>query len=169
MLRSQADRTMQSGENGSLLGTGAPLRWLTIICTAVCMFDASSSVILAQESRSKSAPEQVISLRGKLTSRKTWGPPNQGQTPKKEIRFTIFTLKLTEAMTSKQLALSKPERDDKKYSEVQLRCWDVQCEARLKESVGREVAINGSADYAVYPTDVLPVIIDVHSIDRGRR
>lgn len=124
----------------------------------------------ARNPNSSSASSRIVIVKGTIKSKRVWGPPNFGETPKKDARFVIYTLKLKEAKTAAQLSLDEAAGNRlNSYIELQLRC-DIarfpQCQALISHSVGREITIGGRAEYGVYPTDYLPVTMDVFLIQK---
>ena len=121
------------------------------------------------------ASTHIVSLAGTISSRKVWGPPGFGETPRQDKRFVVYTLKLKDAKTAEQLSLDEPPGQDsvnKKYSELQLRCYTSsfpQCEGLVSHSIGREVTVSGRVEFAVYPTDYLPITIEVLSIQAAQK
>jgi len=116
-----------------------------------------------------SAP--IAALEGTIKSRGVWGPPGFGETPKQDSRTTIYLLKLKKAKTAAELALGAPSnrKPTRAYSEVQLFCDSIKfprCAATVRSSVGREVTVSGRVDFAVEPTDYVPITMEVLAIQR---
>ena len=124
----------------------------------------------AAQSNSPVSGSTVLTLEGRVSSRKTWGPPGFGETPKVDSRLVIYVLKLGEAKTPKQLSLSENSRELRQdVSEVQLRCDSKalpRCESLLKQSLGRRVTVVGEITEAATPTDFLPVTMFVRLIEK---
>jgi hypothetical protein len=127
-------------------------------------------LVQAQNPVTTSALTHTVLVRGTITSRKEWGPPGFGETPKEDGRVVIYILKLKDAKTARQLLLENPSGHDglKKYSELQLRCAFSGCEEVMKQSLGREATISGRASLSAAPGDYLPINVDVFEI-RGER
>jgi hypothetical protein len=126
--------------------------------------------VRAQVSETSTASSRVIIVKGTIKSKKVWGPPNFGETPKQDARYVIYVLKLKEGKTATELSLNEEsENSHRRYTELQLRC-DIglfpKCERLISHSVGREVTIGGRAEYRVAPTDYLPVTMDVFLIQK---
>jgi hypothetical protein len=116
-----------------------------------------------------SAP--IVALEGTIRSRRVWGPPGFGETPKQDSRTTIYVLKLKKPKRAAELSLRAPSSREpaKKYSEIQLFCDSVKfprCEAAVRSSVGHEVTVSGKVDFAVEPTDYVPITMEVLAIER---
>jgi len=110
---------------------------------------------------------KAIVLSGKLPSQVKWGPPGFGETGDRDQRLTIFVLELRSARSARDLSLPEATGKARQYSEVQLKCDRAavsECEKLLAHSVGHPVTIPGKTEYAVYPTDFLPVVMTVSRI-----
>jgi hypothetical protein len=113
----------------------------------------------------------MVALEGTIKSRRVWGPPGFGETPKRDSRTTIYVLKLKKPRTAAELPLDMRSNREpaRKYSEVQLFCDPVKfarCEAAVRSSVGREVTVSGRVDFAVEPTDYVSITMEVLAIQR---
>lgn len=127
--------------------------------------------LAAQDVVSDRASAHVVVLEGTIKSRRVWGPPGFGETPKQDTRTTIYVLKLKKPKKAAELSLGAPsnEKPPKEYSEVQLFCDSIKfprCAAAVHSSVGREVTVSGRVDFAVEPTDYVPITMEVLLIQR---
>ncbi len=127
--------------------------------------------IAAQGVADERAPASMVALEGTIKSRRVWGPPGFGETPRQDSRTTIFLLKLKKPKTAAELSLSTGSNEGpaRKYSEVQLFCDSVKfprCTAVVHSSVGHEVTVSGRVDFAVEPTDYVPITMEVLAIER---
>ncbi len=142
---------------------------------ALCLTDPRGCFALPSDEDSAAS----VQLAGILQSKTELGPPGFGETPKVDSRVKVFVLKLEEPLTQEQLSLQPAKSGrgtsdlPKRFDEVQLRCADsavgFPCEATLKKLVGHRIRVRGDADWAVYPTDFLPVILSVRSIRESSR
>lgn len=110
----------------------------------------------------------TVRLVGSLGSRTVWGPPGFGETPDQDQRAEIFVLQLDMPKNEEDLGLVPTPEVETEYSEVQLVCRSkevAKCEERLRETAGKHVSLRGRAEYAVYPSDYLPIVVDVLSIE----
>lgn len=121
-----------------------------------------SAFLFAQQNQS---PAQTVVLEGVVKSRKEYGPPGYGETPRTDPKVTIFVLRLTKATGYRQLGLPPDkERGGRLVSEVQLICHADACELQLRNSVGRRVTVRGEADQAAEPGAYLPVVFWVREL-----
>ncbi len=116
-----------------------------------------------------SAP--MVALEGTIRSRRVWGAPGFGETPKQDSRTTIYLLRLKKPKTAGGLSLGAPSNREaaREYSEVQLFCDSTKfprCAATVHSSVGRRVTVSGKVDFAVEPTDYVPITMEVLAIQR---
>jgi hypothetical protein len=125
--------------------------------------------VVGLAAQSPSAP--IVALEGTIKSRRVWGPPGFGETPKQDSRTTIYVLKLKKPRTAAGLSLRTPSSQEpgKKYFEVQLFCDSVKfsrCAAAVRSSIGHEVTASGRVDYAAEPADYVPITMEVLAIQR---
>jgi hypothetical protein len=112
--------------------------------------------------------QTTVVITGILRSRTEYGPPGFGETPKVDSKVRIYILKLHKPCTAKQLFLPEgARRGIENISEIQLRCDSQifpQCEPILKKSIGKRITVSGETSGQTYPTDYLPVILQVRLI-----
>ena len=106
---------------------------------------------------------QVSAITGTLTQQLVWGPPNFGETPKKDARYEIWILKLDYLLPiDADLDLNLSVRKIK-ISTVQL----VGTKARgqtYDEFVHRHIVVMGRLRTQIFPGDYTPITIEVESV-----
>lgn len=141
--------------------------FLSIACVA--------GLISAQESRASEAGDDanakhMTPLVGVIKKRLGWGAPGFGETPKIDGRVVYYVLHLDRPRTSKQLSVDdSDDGGNVRYRDVQLSCDDdsfPKCNSTLRRLVGAKVTIVGDVSGAQYPSDYLPIVVNVHLIQK---
>lgn len=98
-------------------------------------------------------------------------PPGFGESEGQDSKQCIFVLELVSFKTARPLPL--PDVAGKRpveFREVQVRCGDAapaNCVAKLESQTSKATVLEGKVDYAVYPSDYLPLVMNVKSRRRG--
>lgn len=125
-----------------------------------------AATIQAQDEPDRSEP---LNLRGTIMRREVFGPPGFGETPATDQRLAIYVLTLDTPETFEELLLTDiPNRlRGTTQQEVQLTCRSGQlpdCDALLAQAAGDHVWIHGRSSFAIYPSDYLPVLVELEDL-----
>ena len=134
----------------------------------LAMLLLAAVTIHAQDEPSRQEP---LTLRGTVVRREVFGPPGFGETPAKDQRLGIYVLTLDTPETFEELLLTDiPDQlRGTTQQEVQLTCRSGQlsnCDALLADADGEHVWIQGRSSFAIYPSDYLPVLVEIEELQR---
>jgi hypothetical protein len=148
---------------------------LAVVVGGVLLLGHPGTCVAQQKAGTGSVPEASykydtpgVQLEGTLIERKVYGPPGYGETPAKDLRTSIFVLKLRQPITAEPIppvAKDNPNGDTFKHvREVQLFVNSSQT-ADARKLVGHTVAATGTLNESITASQYTKVWLDVKTLE----